>query len=114
MAENSQKRQARQGRAQFKYGGFVANAYFPPTKEQSNVQIGDKYAYFECADKRTEMELRTAWVLYHDEHYDEMQYKVWRPTNFGDFVRDFLANVLKARIISFREHVEEYDPNAVY
>lgn len=106
----------RQGHIQFEYDGIVVKGAFPATEEQLEKagEMGDPYAHFECEDERKQTVVRAKWFLYHDERREEMQYRVWRPTDFNHYVRDFITNVLKARIISFREHVPEFDPQKVY
>ena len=105
----------RQGHIQFKYGGIVVKGVFPATSEQAEKDwLHDWYAHFECEDHRTLFYIRYLWSEYHFDHWEEMKYKVWRPTDFGAFVKDFVETVLKARVISFKENITDGEPGKVY
>lgn len=105
----------RQGHIQFKYGGIVVKGVFPATREQAEKDwLHDKYAHFECEDKRVLSDVQFYWRMYHFENWETMQYKVWRPTDFGAFVKDFVETVLKARVISFKKQIVQYEPGHVY
>ena len=106
----------RQGHIQFEYDGIVVKGAFPATEEQLEKAggMGDPYAHFECEDERKQTYVRAKWFLYHFDHWEEMKYKVWRPTDFGAFVKDFVETVLKARVISFKENITDGEPGKVY
>ena len=105
----------RQGHIQFKYEGFVVKGVFPATEEQlKDDWLNDWYAHFECEDHRTLFYIRYLWSEYHFDHWEEMKYKVWRPTDFGAFVKDFVETVLNARVISYKKQIVQYEPGHVY
>lgn len=105
----------RQGRIQFEYRGHIAFGYFPATKAQEkSVWLGDRFAHFECEDEGVRDNLLATWKTYRYEHWEEMKGKAWRPVNFGNFVKNYVQNTLKAKVISFRDCDYAYDPRKVY
>lgn len=105
----------RQGHIQFKYRGHIAFGYFLATKAQEkSVWLGDRFAHFECEDEGVRDNLLATWKTYRYEHWEEMKGKAWRPTDFGAFVKDFVETVLKARVISYKKQIVQYEPGKVY
>ena len=104
-----------QGRITFQYDGKTVMGFFPASAEQYKADfIHDKFAHFECDDKRTLAYIRTQWSCFHFDNWDDMASFQWRPTNFTSWMQKFVMEVLGANIMYLRECQFKHERGAVY